>query len=324
MSRVLVHLRLTVPGDLTDAVCDLLCDPDWVTNVTLERDVVRKPDGDLVEADVAREEVHDLLRRLRELGVSDRGGVVVTTPTSTPFAAAERLEAAAPGDPDDAVIWEAVLADAEAGARPTVSFQVFLLLAVLLGAIAVVQDSSILVVGAMVVGPEFAVIAAASAGLVFGRWALVRRSLVLLVASFAIAIGLVTLLSLVARATGLVTLDMVTRPRPQTGFIWHPDAWSLIVAVIAGAAGALALSVAKSNVMVGVFISVTTVPAAGNLALGLAFWTRHEMLGSAAQLGINLVGMVLAGAAMLLFQRLFWTRLSHLTERVSPQRRGRR
>ena len=312
---MLVHLRLNVPGDLTDEVCELLCSHDWITNVSVQRDAMHQPEGDLLEADVAREKAHSVLRDLRRLGVADRGGIVVTTPTSTPFAAADRLERAAPGDPDDAVIWEVVLADADAGARPTVSFQLFLLLAVLLASIAVIQDSSILVVGAMVVGPEFAVIAAASAGLVFGRWSLVGRSLVLLVTSFVVAITLTTLLALVARAGGLIDVTMVTRPRPQTGFIWHPDVWSFIVALIAGAAGALALSVSKSNIMVGVFISVTTVPAAGNLALGLAFWTGHEILGSAEQLAINLTGMVMAGAAMLLFQRVLWTRLTALTER---------
>ena len=32
------------------------------------------------------------------------------------------------------------------------------------------------------------------------------------------------------------------RPRPQTGFIWHPDRWSFIVALMAGAAGVLAMT----------------------------------------------------------------------------------
>ncbi len=71
----------------------------------------------------------------------------------------------------------------------------------------------------------------------------------------------------------------MTRPRPNTGFIWHPDAWSFIVALLAGAAGALALAIEKTATMVGVFISVTTVPAAGNLALGLAVWESGEIDG---------------------------------------------
>ena len=175
------------------------------------------------------------------------------------------------------MIWESVEATAVAGSVPTVSFLVFLVLAVALAAIAVITDSAVLVVGAMVVGPEFSAVAAASAGIVLRRPTLVVRSLRLLVLSFLFAIAVVTLLALVARATGLVAAADVTAPRPNTDFIWHPDAWSFIVALLAGAAGALALAIQRTATMVGVFISVTTVPAAGNLALGLAVWDRGEI-----------------------------------------------
>ena len=115
---------------------------------------------------------------------------------------------------------------------------------------------------------------------------------------------------------GLVDLEDITRPRPSTGFIWHPDAWSFIVALLAGTAGALALALAKQATMVGVFISVTTVPAAGNLALGLAFGAGGEIAGSAAQLGLNIAGMVIAGAVVLVVVRLVWARLSAWSERL--------
>jgi uncharacterized hydrophobic protein (TIGR00271 family) len=126
----------------------------------------------------------------------------------------------------------------------------------------------------------------------------------------------VTLFALFGRAVGLYTVSDVTRPRPLTGFIWQPDIWSLFVALIAGMVGVLALATEKTATMVGVFISVTTVPAAGNLALGLATWQRHEVAGSAAQLAINLTGMVVAGTAFLVFQRATWPFLTRHTERL--------
>jgi uncharacterized hydrophobic protein (TIGR00271 family) len=129
-------------------------------------------------------------------------------------------------------------------------------------------------------------------------------------------VAVVTLLALLARWTGLIAAEEVTRPRPNTGFIWHPDEWSFIVALLAGAAGALALAVARSATMVGVFISVTTVPAAGNLALGLAFWEPTEIRGSLGQLALNIAGMVLAGAVVLLLMRWRWTWLTTASERV--------
>jgi uncharacterized hydrophobic protein (TIGR00271 family) len=317
---VLTHLRLTLPPDLTEPTVGLLRRHEWSTNVTMQPGASVEPEGDLVEADVARERVNEVLDELERLGACDRGGVLVTTPSATPFAAADRVERAAPGDPDDAIIWDSVLAEAEAGARPTVSSLVFLILAVVLAAIAVILDSAILVVGAMVVGPEFSMIGAAGVGLVFGRWSVVGRSLRLLVLGFAVAIVVVTLLSLIGRATGSITADMITAPRPQTGFIWHPDRWSFIVALVAGSAGAVALAINKTSTMVGVFISVTTIPAAGNLALGLAFWEGGEIRGSSEQLALNIVGMVLAGALTLAFQRAFWTRLTTGSERLLGRR----
>ena len=313
---MLVHLRLTVPDDLTERVSDLLVRHDCTTNVTVQAGVVCKPDGDLVECDVAREEAGSLLRMLEDLELDERGAILIETPTGTPFREARRLEELAPGHPDDAVIWEEVEGQAYAGAVATVSYLIFLVLAVILAAIAVLTDSSILVVGAMVVGPEFAAVAAASAGIVLARWGLLGRSLRLLGMSFTFAVAVVTVLALFGRVLGWVTPEMVAAPRPNTGFIWHPDKWSFIVALVAGAAGALALAIQKTATMVGVFISVTTVPAAGNLALGLAVWNREEIVGSLAQLGINIAGMIISGIVLLLVVRTSWPWIMTHSERL--------
>jgi len=313
---VLVHLRLNLPEHLTDESVSLLQGFDCTTNLTLHRGASLDPAGDLLEVDVAREEFNDVLGGLQRIGAGRQGGILVTTPTATPFDEAARIEDRAPGDPDDAIIWDSVLAKAEAGARPTVSFLLFMVMAVTLGAIAVVLDSAVLVVGAMVVGPEYAAVGAVAVGIVFARWRVMGEGLRLLVGGFVFAIAVVTLEALLARATGLVDLQMVTAQRPQTGFIWHPDQWSFIVAIVAGAAGALAMAIDRASTMVGVFISVTTIPAAGNLALGLAFWTRHEIVGSAAQLTLNLACMIVAGLVVLGYQRLFWTRTLLLADRL--------
>jgi uncharacterized hydrophobic protein (TIGR00271 family) len=314
---VLVHLRVNIPEPLTDRCVALLQGRDYATNVTLLRGASLDPVGDVVEADVAREEFNEVLDSLHRIGVGREGGIWVQTATATPFDEAVRIEQRAPGDPDDAVIWDSVLGKAEAGARPTVSYLLFLVMAVTLAGIAVILDSAILVVGAMVVGPEFSAVGSVAVGVAFGTWRLVGSGLRLLVGGFTFAILVVTLFALVARLTGLITLDMVTAPRPETGFIWHPDQWSFIVAFIAGAAGTLAMTIEKASTMVGVFISVTTIPAAGNLALGLAFWTRHEIVGSAAQLTLNLFSMLVAGFLVLGYQRLFWTRTLALADRFS-------
>ena len=82
------------------------------------------------------------------------------------------------------------------------------------------------------------------------------------------------------------------------------------MAVIAAAAGVLSLTSAKSAGLAGVFISVTTVPAAGNVGLALAFGAGHEIWGSSLQLLLNLSGMAMAGWATLTIQQALWSRVS--------------
>jgi hypothetical protein len=114
----------------------------------------------------------------------------------------------------------------------------------------------------------------------------------------------------VGRASGWITLDDVIGPRPATAFIYTPDKWSFIVAVIAATAGALSLTSTKAGGLTGVFISVTTVPAAGNIALGAAFGVGSEIWASTLQLLLNVCGMALAGWAALALQQAVWSRVS--------------
>ena len=257
-----------------------------------------------------------MLDSLHDLGLSSSGAILVWSPQMAPFKAAEAIGRAAPGDPEDAVIWPEVVDRAKGATHGTVSYFTFMVLAVVLAAIAVLTDSTILVVGAMVVGPEFGTVAAVSVGLVLRKWGLAWRGAALLLGGFVAAIVVVAGLALLASATPLVDAGMLSAPRPQTDFIYHPDAWSFIVAVVAGMAGVLAMTTDRGNALVGVFISVTTVPAAGNLALALALRDPQEALGSLEQLGLNLGGMIAAGVAVVLLQRLLWTQILALAERL--------
>lgn len=81
---------------------------------------------------------------------------------------------------------------------------------------------------------------------------------------------------------------------------------SVIVAFLAGTAGILSLTSAKSGALIGVVISVTTIPAAANVGLAAAYRDATEAGGAAAQLGINLGTIMVAGMATLYVQRFFY------------------
>lgn len=307
----MLHLRLVVPRRCSDAVSSMLVDDPRVTNVMRVPGASLDPPGDAVFCDVAREGASDVLGRLRGLGLDRDGTIAIQDVDASPSHQARAAERAAPGSPDDGVVWDVVIEKAYADAQESWSFYAFLTLATMIAAVAVIVDSSILVVGAMVVGPEFGAVTAIATGLVLRQRQLASGGLRLLVQGFALAIAITAGFALVSRAGGWIDTGSLTAPRPLTGFIWKPDHWSFVVALLAGVAGTLSQTAGRSNALVGVFISVTTVPAAGNLALALALWVPSEMAGSAAQLAINLSAMVLAGVLTLLVQRLVWTKVPH-------------
>ncbi len=91
-----------------------------------------------------------------------------------------------------------------------------------------------------------------------------------------------------------------------------------MVALLAGTAGALSLSTAKSGALVGVLISVTTIPAAANVGVASAYGEWDEVGGAAAQLALNLLCIVTAVVATLSLQRWFYRRRERLTSRAPP------
>jgi uncharacterized hydrophobic protein (TIGR00271 family) len=173
----------------------------------------------------------------------------------------------------------------------------------------------------MVLGPEFGPLAALAVALVHRRGRVGRQAVVSLAVGFAVAIAVTALFTLLGRALHWFGTDLLAADRPATGFITQPDRWSLVVAVLAGIAGILSLTSARSGALVGVFISVTTVPAAAEIALALALGATTELREAATQLGVNLAGILLAALATLALQKAVWHRVPRIVPRV--QRVGR-
>ena len=88
----------------------------------------------------------------------------------------------------------------------------------------------------------------------------------------------------------MLDADFSGSTHPLTQFISKPDDFSFIVACFAGAAGMLSLTSAKSGALVGVLISVTTIPAAANIGVAAALGDWSEWRGAMAQLAVNLTG----------------------------------
>ncbi len=320
----MLHLRISTVSDLTTYVVEALSGDPAVNGLAVLEGASVRPAGDLVLADVAREGVNEVLDRLRTIGVHREGSIQIEPVQTWLSQAGFDAERRTAGSSADAVVWPDVVQRSYEDSELNWTYLSFMTLATALASIAIVLDSQILVIGAMVLGPEFGAIAALGVALVRRRTSLLRLAARTLVLGFTSAILTVTVLALAGRALGWITADDVVGPRPGTAFVYTPDKWSFIVAVIAAAAGVLSLTSAKVGGLSGVFISVTTVPAAGNIALGLAFGAGHEIGGSLLQLLVNITGMAGAGWVTLTIQQLLWSRLPLRRGRVKSRGDGRR
>ncbi|MFE9608489.1 DUF389 domain-containing protein [Streptomyces sp. NPDC006012] len=304
----MLHLRLISPPGTTDDVVRLIERTTGTAHLVVLPGAARNPAGDLVLCDVAREAGDELVAALRASGLDENGSIAVENIDLSLSRRADKAEEEAPGEGADAVLWEHLAEATHEESTLTVTYVAFLAIATMLAACGVMLDNAILIVGAMAVGPEFGPLAGISTALVQRAPRLVWRSLWALLAGFAVAMVLTVGFSRLLDVLGLFDRSMVEAARPNTSFIWKPDAMSFVVAFLAGIAGTLSLTSAKSGALIGVAISVTTVPAAANAAVAFGYADYSQTWGSTWQLLANLGGIVLAGTLTLLAQKLFWTR----------------
>ncbi|MGV9879324.1 DUF389 domain-containing protein [Streptomyces sp. NPDC003006] len=302
----MLHLRLISPADKTDDVLRLIEGTTGTAHLAVVPGAARDPAGDVIMCDVAREAGDELISALRALDLDKCGSIAVENIDLSLSERADKAEHDAPGEGSDAVLWEQLTDATHEESTLSITYVAFITLATMLAACGVVLDNAILIVGAMAVGPEFGPLAGFCTALVRRAPKLALRSLTALLVGFLVAMVVTVGFSYVMDATDLFTHDALKAERPNTNFIYRPDWFSFVVAVLAGAAGTLSLTSAKSGALVGVAISVTTVPAAANAAVAFSYNEYKQAWGSTEQLLLNLLGIVLAGTLTLLAQKALW------------------
>jgi uncharacterized hydrophobic protein (TIGR00271 family) len=304
----MVHLRIVVPPELTEKVLKLLEAAVSTCNLVFLKGSALKPAGDVILCDVAREETSVLIEDMKELGVARLGSIAIEEIDSQISDAARRAERAAEGAPSDAVVWEEVEARTSEDIELAGTFLAFMTLACLIASVGIFVGSPILIVGAMIVGPEFGPLAGLCVAVVERRRGVALRSLRALAIGFPVGITAAFLFTLFCVAVGFVDSSFSIDENDLVEFIVKPDEFSVFVALFAGAAGVLSLTSTKSGALVGVLVSVTTIPAAANIGVSAALGNWSDWVGAMAQLTINLCAIVLAGVLTLYIQRAIFER----------------
>ena len=155
----MVHLRIVVPSYQAGHALDLLKHTPSVVNLIYLERAAQRPEGDVILCDVAREEASVIISDLCELDIDREGSIAMETIDSQISDAALAAEKAAAGLPSDAVVWEEVEARTSENVELSASFLAFMALAMLIAMVGILTDQLILIIGAMIVGPEFGPIA---------------------------------------------------------------------------------------------------------------------------------------------------------------------
>ena len=92
----MVHMRIVVPSYQSEHVLDLLENTPSVCNVIFLERAARKPEGDVILCDVAREDASVIVSDLRELDVDREGSIAIEQIDSAISAAADARPSAPP------------------------------------------------------------------------------------------------------------------------------------------------------------------------------------------------------------------------------------
>jgi len=302
----MLRVRVVSPPGWTERLVDKLSVDPGIRNLVVLPGAARRPTGDAVQFDLLTQFANPVLRELRALPFGESGSVVVEDMDVPDSADAAPGRKAFYGEV--APVWEIVESKIRAGGVYPPSFFILLVIAGLIGAVGILTNSQILVVAAMVVGPEYGAIMATALGINKKDRRAVGNGLSALVAGFAMAVLATLIFGLVIKGLDRTPKLYELGVRPVSSLINSPNLFSVVVAVLAGLVGVVSLTEARANALIGVFISVTTIPAAADMGLSAAYGSWSEARGSTFQLLLNVVLLIAVGAGGLRLQRSIWHR----------------
>ncbi|GAA0866327.1 hypothetical protein GCM10009115_28600 [Sphingopyxis soli] len=178
-----------------------------------------------------------------------------------------------------------VLASVARDARLNQKFLLLITLSAAIATLGLLQSSTAVVIGAMLVSPLLGPIMGIGFGLATLESNLIKRSLVTMAAGMAVAI----LVAMVIIWLSPIT-DVTTELRART----QPTLLDLGVAVVGGIAGVYAIMRKLSGVMVGVAIATALVPPLSTVGFGLATGRFDFALGAALLFLTNTLAIAFA------------------------------
>jgi uncharacterized hydrophobic protein (TIGR00271 family) len=249
----------------------------------------------VLAADVLPSVADQVMQLIREWQVEDadylltRQEVIAPSPQHGHFAGGEGFA------------WIEIMGQARTHSRVLGRYLALMTVAAVLGAIGVITDNPILVVGAMAVSPDLLPICAACVGIVAGRLPLARRAIGTLLLGIVLTWAVAAAVAWGLQATGILSASYQVHEENLHG-LQSIDYSTILVALAAGVAAMLSFETRAASA-VGVAISVTTIPASALFGVSLGLGEVSVSWGAAGVLGVNVVLLLLSGVVTLAVQR---------------------
>ncbi len=165
-------------------------------------------------------------------------------------------------------------------------YVIMVALSAIVAAIGILRQDLIILIGAMVIAPLFGPNAALALASTLGDASLARQAVRANLAGIGVAI-------LVGAVVGLLIGVDVTNPLIEGRL--RVDAWDILLAVVAGSAGAVAFTIVLPTALVGVMVSVALLPPTVILGMFVGSGQWASAAGTGLLLLVYLVGINLAG-----------------------------
>jgi uncharacterized hydrophobic protein (TIGR00271 family) len=291
----MLRLRLAIEEHRADDLATALEGTGGVHQIV---SMSREPTGAgvVLEADLLPAVADQVMGLIQEWKIEDgsylitRQDVIAPTPIHGPISGGNEFA------------WIEVMGEARAHSRPLGRYLALMAVAAVLGAIGVITDNPILVVGAMAVSPDLLPICAACVGLVAGRARLAWRAFVTLVLGILLTWAVAAFVAWGLQALGILTADFQVNEGGLHGLA-HIDYSTVLVPLAAGVAAMLSFETRAASA-VGVAISVTTIPASALFGVSLGLGEVSVAWEAAGVLGVNVCLLLLSGTLTLTFQTL--------------------
>ena len=258
----MLRIRLAIEEHRANDLATALEDTGGVHQIV---SMSREPTGAgvVLEADLLPAVADQVMGLIRDWEIADgsylitRQEVIAPTPAHGPISGGNEFA------------WIEVMGEARTHARPLGRYLALMSVAGVLGALGVITDNPILVVGAMAVSPDLLPICAACVGVVARRPRLARRAFVTLILGILLTWAVAAALAWSLQKTGILSGDFEVHDSSLKGLA-HIDYSTVLVALAAGVAAMLSFET-RAAAAVGVAISVTTIPASAlfGVSLGL-------------------------------------------------------